>query len=265
MIAIDRTSPGRHSLLVHRLQLIIALTARDLKVNYDRSFLGFTWTLASPLLQLGVLYVVFHIILKMGGPNYPAYVFIGLLSYGWFQSSAVASCWAVIRSPELILRPEFPRWVLPIIPVAVGAVQFLLALPLAFLLAFLVGVELGVGALWLPLIVLLQALVIAPLAFTAAALNSHYRDVQQIIQVVTLLLFFLTPIFYSRSDIPAELGWITAMNPMAYLVDAYRAAILGSAWPPVAHLISVGFFIGVGIPLGVWLYAYMSDRFVEDL
>lgn len=265
MIAIDGTSPGRHSLVWHHLQLIGALTVRDLKVNYDRSFLGFAWTLASPLLQLGVLYIVFHAILDMGGPNYPAYVFIGLLSYGWFQSSAVASCWAVIRSPELILRPEFPRWVLPIIPVTVGAVQFVLALPLAFLLAILVGGDIGAVALWLPLIFLLQALVTVPIAYTAAALNSHYRDVQQIIQVVTLLLFFLTPIFYSRSDIPAELGWISVINPMAYLVDAYRATILGSAWPPATHLISAVLFIGAGIPLGAWLYVYMSDRFVEDL
>ncbi|MBT8102588.1 MAG: ABC transporter permease [Gammaproteobacteria bacterium] len=253
------------STLRNRLQLVSTLTLRDLKVNYDRSVLGFAWTLASPMLQLGVLYVVFHIILKLGGPKYPAYVFIGLLGYGWFQSSAVSSCVAVIRSPELILRPEFPRWVLPIIPVTVGAVQFLLALPLAFLLAFIVGAELHPIMLSLPLIALLQALVMLPIAFVAAALNSHYRDVQQIIQVVTLLFFFLTPIFYSRSDIPADLTWIIAINPMAYIVDAYRAAILGSTLPPVAHLLHALLFVGVGTPLAVWLYSRLSYRFVEDM
>lgn len=253
------------SKLKNRLQLISTLTLRDLKVNYDRSFLGFAWTLASPMLQLGVLYVVFHIILQLGGPSYPAYVFIGLLGYGWFQSSAVSSCVAVIRSPELILRPEFPRWVLPIIPITVGATQFILALPLAFLLAFVIGADFSAAMFWLPLIAVLQAFVMLPIAFLAAALNSHYRDVQQIIQVITLLFFFLTPIFYSRSDIPANLVWIVAMNPMAYIVDAYRAAILGSAWPPLAHLLNALAFVSLGTPLAVWLYSRMSYRFVEDM
>lgn len=176
--------------LRNRLQLISALTLRELKVNYDRSYLGFAWTLVSPMLQLGVFYIVFQLILKLGGPSYPAYVFIGLLSYGWFQSSAIASCSAVIRSPELILRPEFPRWALPLIPVAVGAIQFILALPLAFLFAFFIDTKFGTNVFWLPLIALLQAITMLPIAFVAAALNSHYRDVQQITQVITLLFFF---------------------------------------------------------------------------
>lgn len=262
---IGQTDSRGISTLKNRLQLIVTLTLRDLKVNYDRSFLGFAWTLASPVLQLGVLYVVFHVILQLGGPSYPPYVFIGLLGYGWFQSSAVSSCMAVIRSPELILRPEFPRWVLPIIPVTVGAVQFILALPLAFLLAVIVGADFGTVMLWLPMIAALQAFVMLPIAFAAAALNSHYRDVQQIIQVITLLFFFLTPIFYSRSDIPANLSWIVAINPMAYIVDAYRASILGSAWPPLSHLLNALVFVGLGTPLAVWLYSRMSYRFVEDM
>lgn len=255
----------RISTFGNQLQLISTLTLRDLKVNYDRSFLGFAWTLASPILQLGVLYIVFHIILQLGGPKYPAYVFIGLLGYGWFQGSAVASCMAVIRSPELILRPEFPRWVLPILSITVGAVQFTLALPLAFFFAFMVGADFGMAIFFLPLIAVLQSFVLVPLAFSAAALNSHYRDVQQIIQVVTLLFFFLTPIFYSRADIPADLGWIISLNPMAYIVDAYRAAILGSDWPPLSHLLNALLFIGLGSPLAVWLYFRMSYRFVEDM
>lgn len=261
----DATVKPDFSRFQNRLQLIGALTLRDLKVNYDRSYLGFLWTLVSPMLQLGVFYVVFHIILKIGGPSYPAYVFIGLISYGWFQSSAIAGCSAVIRSPELILRPEFPRWVLPLIPITVAAIQFILALPLAFLFAFLIGADFGVNVFWLPLIALLQAITMLPIAFVTAALNSHYRDVQQITQVITLLFFFLTPIFYLRTDIPPDLVWIISMNPMAYLVDAYRATFLGSAWPPLAHLFNVLLFIGLGTPLAVWLYSRMSYQFVEDM
>lgn len=262
----DRAADStRRSTLRNHLELIATLTTRDLKVNYDRSFLGFAWTLASPMLQLAVLYVVFHLILELGGPSYPAYVFIGLLGFGWFQGSAVASCWAVIRSPELILRPAFPRWVLPVVPVTVGAIQFLFALPLAFIISLLTGGTLGTQALALPGVALLQALVMLPIAYCAAALNSRYRDVQQIIQVITLLFFFLTPVFYARSDIPAELTWILAMNPLAYIVDAYRAAILGSPWPPAVHLLYVLLFLVVAMPLAVRLYLRMSYRFVEDM
>lgn len=246
-------------------QLVYALTVRELKLNYDRSFLGFIWTLASPLLRLGTLYFVFHVLLDHGGDSYAAYVFIGLLSYVWFQVSVMAGCWAVLSSPELILRPGFPRWVLPLIPVSSGAVRFILALPLAILLAWFLTGPPQLNILLFPAIIVLQVFVTIPLSFAVAALTSRYRDVHEIMQVLTLLLFFLTPIFYQRSDVPDAYQWIATINPLAYVVDAYRWALLGTPAPPIADLYFTIATTAVTLFFFIRLFIRMSNRFVEDL
>ena len=258
-------SVGRPNVAAHASRLVYALTVRELKVNYDRSFFGFAWTLASPLLRLGTLYFVFHVLLEHGGDSYAAYVFIGLLSYVWFQVSVMAGCWAVLSNPELVLRPGFPRWILPLVPVTSGAVRFILALPLAVILAWYLTGPPQASILLFPAIIVLQVLVTIPLTFAVAALTSRYRDVHEIMQVLTLLLFFLTPIFYQRSDVPEAYQWIATINPLAYVVEAYRWALLGAPAPPIKDLYFTIAVVIVTLFIFVRLFMRMSNRFVEDL
>lgn len=255
----------RPGAVAHAVRLVYALTIRELKVSYDRSFLGFAWTLASPLLRLGTLYFVFHVLLNHGGDTYAAYVFIGLLSYVWFQISVLAGCWAVVSNQELVLRPGFPRWILPLVPVTSGAVRFLLALPLAILLAWILAGRPEANILLFPAIIALQVLVTVPITLAVAALTSRYRDVHEIMQVLTLLLFFLTPIFYQRADVPEAYQWIATINPLAYVVETYRWALLGTPPPPLTDLYFTIATIVVGLPISIRLFTHMSNRFVEDL
>src|SRR3990172_511666 len=114
---------------VYLVDLLIILIGRDMKLRYRRSVLGLAWTLLNPLAQLLVLNFVFSRILPLNIPNYPSFLFVGLLAWSWFQSSLINGTGAIVDNRDLIKRPGFPEAILPLVTVSANFIHFLLALP----------------------------------------------------------------------------------------------------------------------------------------
>src|SRR4029078_1956831 len=93
--------------------LIRELIARDIKLRYRGSLLGIAWTLLNPLAELLVLLFVFGTVLRLDVPNFDAYLFPGLLVYGWFQTSLNFATGAIVGNRELVRRPGVPSVILP--------------------------------------------------------------------------------------------------------------------------------------------------------
>src|SRR5260221_10460181 len=124
----------------HR-QLIAALTARDLKARYRGSVLGYFWSLANPLLLLGVYTLVFtKFFPQQVGPTYPLFLFAGILPWTFFSAAVLESTNAITANAALIKKVMFPAEALPLVIVLSHLAHFALAIPtlppplLAFLL-----------------------------------------------------------------------------------------------------------------------------------
>src|SRR5205807_9857593 len=117
-------------------QLIVALTARDLKARYRGSILGFFWSLANPLLLLGVYTLVFTIFFpQQVVRNYPLFLFAGILPWTFFSAAVLESTTAVMSNAGLIKKVMFPAEALPLVVVTSHLVHFVLALPILLLAA----------------------------------------------------------------------------------------------------------------------------------
>src|SRR4026209_188099 len=90
---------------VRAKDLLRELIARDIKLRYRGSLLGILWTLLNPLAELLVLVFVFGVVLQVQIPNFPAFVFTGLIVYGWFQTSVNFATNAIVGNRELVRRP----------------------------------------------------------------------------------------------------------------------------------------------------------------
>ncbi len=117
-------APSAPALSKDNLELVFA---RDLKVQYKRSSLGIGWTLAGPLLQLVIYTLVFRRVLSLQIENYASFVFIGVLVWGWFQTSLAQSAGLITSSRPLVLQPAFPLELLPHVTVAVRLFHFMVA------------------------------------------------------------------------------------------------------------------------------------------
>ncbi|HXU47095.1 MAG TPA: ABC transporter permease, partial [Thermoanaerobaculia bacterium] len=183
--------------------LLWTLTSRELKARYRGSALGYVWSLANPLLLLGVYTFVFSVIFKprmAGADPYALFVVSGLFPWIWFATSLLEGAVSLTANAGLLRKAVFPVELLPMVAVVSNLAHFLFAAPI-LLGGLLVGRAFGhpVGGwatLLTPLIVLIELPLVAGLALAAAALNVHFKDVRDLLANLLSLLFFLTPILY---------------------------------------------------------------------
>ena len=88
----------RYRRLIHARDILNQLIARDIKLRYKRSVMGIAWTLLNPLSELLVLLFIFRVVLPLDIPNYPSFLFTGILVYGWFQVSLVFAANAIVSA-----------------------------------------------------------------------------------------------------------------------------------------------------------------------
>ncbi|RYD48833.1 MAG: hypothetical protein EOP85_02780, partial [Verrucomicrobiaceae bacterium] len=174
--------------LAHGRDVLVVLVDRDLKVLYKRSFLGFGWALATPLLQLFIFSFVFRRVLAVQIENYSSFVFIGVLVFGWFQSSISQSGGLITASKALVTQPRFPLALLPHVTAGVRFFHFLIALPILFGMLWWHGVRPGLPWISLPVLVLVQYLLIVGLAYPLASINVIFRDTQHITAMILQLI-----------------------------------------------------------------------------
>jgi lipopolysaccharide transport system permease protein len=241
------------------------LVERDFKLRYKRSFFGVGWSLMVPLAQLGVLYVVFNKIVPLKIPHFTAFLFTGILPWNWFQASLLASALSVIDNRELIKQVGFPVPLLPAITVFSQFVHFLLALPI--MAAFLIfdGYRLHASVAALPLVILFEFALILSLAYFVATLQVKFRDTQYLLGIVLFLFFYLTPVFWDDTTIPEPYQSLIRFNPVAVLLNAYRAILVRREWPDFISLLTVGIGSMMLLSLGYTLFALARNRFVEEL
>jgi lipopolysaccharide transport system permease protein len=245
--------------------LLYELVRRDLILRYRRSVLGLLWTLLNPLAQLLVLNLVFSRVLPLNIPDYPLFLFTGLLAWNWFQASLYSGTGSIVENRDLIRRPGFPSAVLPVVMVVSYFIHFLLALPILLLFMFLSGIHLSSAILSLPVIFATQFILILGLIYLTAAIQVTFRDTQYLLGVLLFLGFYLTPIFYDASALPPQAQALYYLNPMATIIDAYRSVFMYAEFPAVLPLFLVGLVSLITYWITFRIFRQASYRFVEEL
>ena len=212
------------------------MVMRDMKLRYKRSVMGIAWSLLNPLAQLAVFGFVFRFVLPLDIPNYTAFLFIGILAWSWFQGSLQQATGAIVENGALIGYPGFPVAVLPVVTVTSHLVHYLLALPIVVVFLLASGISFNAVAALLPVVVLIQFVLSLSLAFLVATLQVFFRDTQYLLGIALMLGFFLTPIFYDLSTVPARFHPFYRLNPMYILVEAYRDILVRGILPDVGSL-----------------------------
>ena len=255
---------ARHR-LTHIRDLVRVLVARDLKLRYKRSFLGVMWSLLNPLLQLLVFYFVFRFLLPVSTEHFATFLFTGLLAWNWFSSSLQFGCGAITDHASLVRQPGFVPAVLPLVTVLSNLLHFLVALPIVFAVMLLVGRPPDIPLLFLPLIIAVQFLLTLSLVYALAAIHVTFRDTQYLVAAFLLLGFYLSPILYSVSTVPARFRWVYTLNPLAPILEGYRQILIRNEYPDGRSLFYVGVFAVTILSITYSLFSRASHSFVEEI
>jgi lipopolysaccharide transport system permease protein len=260
--AMSRGMPGA---LVRARDLLVTMVGRDLKLRYNRSLMGIAWSLVTPLSQLLVLTLVFTLVVPLRIPNYGSFLFVGLLSWSWFASALDQATGSIVEQRDLVRQPGFPVGLLPVITVATNLVQFLLALPILVVILPLSQTTPGLPLLLLPLVVAVQFLFTLGLSFLVATAHVTFRDTKHLLGIVLLLGFYLTPVFYPADRAPDTLSVLYRLNPMAVLIESYRAVILENRVPPAGPLLLIMAASALLLVVGYQVFRRASYRFVDEI
>lgn len=247
------------------IDLLRELIVRDIKLRYKRSLLGIAWSLVNPLAQLLVFSLIFGLVLPLNIPNYPSFLFTGLLAWNWFQTSLHAATGAIVDNRELIRRPGFSAMILPVVTVATNFIHYLLALPILLTFLWINGIPLKTTGLALPAIFAVQFLFTLSLAYFVATLHVTFRDTQYLLGIVLLLGFYLSPVFYDASAIPERFQMVYRLNPMVVLIDAYRRTLLQGQSPAALELLALSLLSAGLLWISYRTFVSASARFAEEL
>lgn len=255
----------------HTFSLAAILARSEFKLRYAGSALGFFWSVAKPLALFGILYFAFDYVLKFGDgiDRYPLQLLLAIVLWTFFVEATMASTSVLVARADMIRKIAFPRIVLPL------AVSGTALLALFFNLAAILAICAVAGApplwswLWLPLIVLQLVIFTVGVSLMLAALFVRFRDIGQIWDLGSQLLFYGTPIIYPISLIPQHLYGVVMANPLAQIIQDARLVVIAPIEGTgrenltlVAQVIPFGITLAVFI-LGLWIFNRAADRVAE--
>ncbi|HYE15902.1 MAG TPA: ABC transporter permease [Pyrinomonadaceae bacterium] len=264
-----RAGAGLRDLWAYR-ELLYFLTWRDVKVRYKQTFLGVAWAVLQPVFMMLIFTLFFGRLagIPSDGVPYPLFAYAGLLPWTFFSTAVTTGGNSMVSSANLITKVYFPRLIVPSAAVAAALVDFAIAFAVLGLLMAYYGVPPGAGALMLPVLALLVALLALGFGTWMAALNVKYRDIKFALPFLIQVWFFASPIIYPVSFVTGKVAdperWrlVMALNPMTGIVEGFRSALFGRPFDWLTLSVSAAVTLAL-LAYGVVTFRRMEKNFAD--
>lgn len=247
----------------HYKDLLRHLVARDIKLKYRRSVLGYLWSVLDPLLTMIVMTIVFSAMFNRNIDNFPVYLFCGQLLFNFMKNSTSQAMNSINVNGALIKKAYVPKYIFTFSKIISGLVD------LIFNLVALVIVMLATGAgfrwtnLLFPLVLIQLFVFNLGFGLFLAQANVFFKDVQHIYNAVMMAWMYLTPIFYPIEALPELVRWcITHLNPMYYYVKQFRDIFYSGTLPQAEYVIAGSVAALVMLVFGTGIFLKKQDKFI---
>ena len=245
--------------------LIRQLVARDFKTKYKRSVLGMFWSFLNPLLTMSIQYVVFSTIFKSTIPNFVIYLLSGIICYNFFNEATGMCLMSIIGNASLINKVYVPKYIYPFSRTLSSGINLLLSLVPLLIMMIVTKTPITSAILLLPFVLLMLFLFSYGVGLILATMMVFFRDTQFLWNIFSMLLMYLTPIFYPDSIIPAKFMTVYKLNPLYHILRFIRSLLIdGVSLEPKAYLYCI-ILCMVPFLLGVLIFRKNQDKFVLNI
>ena len=230
-------SPFRAGQLWRFRELLRSLVIRNLKVKYQRSLLGFVWTMLNPLLTVGILVLVFSHVVRIPLPDYWAFVLSGYFVWNCVLQTLNTGTYIFAEHSRLTRSVAFPSEILVFGAVGSRLLEFIaeIGLVLILLVAFRHH-QVPASFALLPVLLVIQTLLVIGVALPIATLSVFYYDVQHALPIALTTLFYLSPVFYPADMVPEAARVLYFCNPLAGLLTLYHEILYAGQIPSLTWL-----------------------------
>ena len=214
-------------------ELFVFLAWRDILVRYKQTTIGIAWSVIRPLMTMVVFAVVFGKLAKLpsNGVPYPIMVYAAMLPWQFFANSLTESSSSLIDNSNLLTKVYFPRLIVPAGSVIVSLVDFFISLVILLVIMAWYQYLPDIKMLLLPFFLVLAFVASFGAGLWFSALNVQYRDFRYVVPFIVQFGLYISPVGFSSSIVPEKWRIFYFLNPMVGVIDGFRWAILGDAFP----------------------------------
>lgn len=246
MNAYARPSLGPHQLIISLIKhrnLIWGMAKREVAGRYQGSFLGVFWSFLTPLVMLLVYTFVFSVVFKAkwnidstSKTDFALILFAGLIFYNLISEVAMRSTSLITGNSNLVKKVVFPIETLPFALVFASLFHFLISLMVWTLAYIVLNGPPPATLIHLPLLIAPVALMSLGFSWILASIAVYLRDIGQLVALGTMMLLFLSPIFYPIEILPSNFQAILLLNPLTFVVEQARMVMLWGQEPAWSDL-----------------------------
>lgn len=247
--------------------VLFNFVSRNFRVTYRQTIGGPIYAVYQPFMTMVGYTLILGILFDAQNDTaipYPLFSFSALIVWSLFAGVVHGVSMSMQKNSMLIQKIYIPRLIFPLVETLMELLTFGIAMIILFVVMLMYGFLPNLNVLILPVYTILAAGTGLGVGLLFAGFQARFRDSVYVSQAVTRFLFFLTPVVYSSSRLPAPLDTLYQYNPMAVVVEGFRWALLGLGEPPSLHSTALAFVImfillGTGLLLFNRLEATIAD------
>ncbi|MCL2866974.1 MAG: ABC transporter permease [Clostridia bacterium] len=238
------------------------LVKRDFKKKYKRTVLGILWSVLAPLLQLLVMSLVFTYIFGRTQPHYTIYLFSGNLLFHYYSEATNGGMRSLLANSSIISLVNVPKYLFLFSRMLQALINFAITLVIYFIFVAIDGLPFRLTFFALIYPVAMLTILNAGVSMILSALYVFFRDIEYLYSIFTMLLMYLSAIFYSVTTYPEQIQRLFLLNPVYVYIRYFRDIVIDNKFPSLAfHLLAAGYaFILFGI--GYLIYHKFNHKFL---
>ncbi|MEY8716480.1 ABC transporter permease [Francisella philomiragia] len=250
--------------------LLLSLSKTDLKDRYLNNFFGIVWAFVQPLITIIIMWFVFSVGFRsqpVQGLPFILWLIAAMIPWFFFSEALSSGTNAVLANQYLVKKIVFRVSLLPIVPILSALFIHIFFLFFLFLMFVLYGHYPSIY--WLQTIYysLFAFVLVLGISWFTSSVVIFFRDVGQIVAVLLQFFFWLTPIMWPLSMMPAKYQFIMNLNPCYYIVSGYRDSMINHVWfwdKPLLTLYNIVLLI-IFVTLGMSMFRKLKPHFADVL
>lgn len=245
----------------HRF-LLEELIKRDFKKKYKRTILGIGWSILGPLLELLVMALVFGTFFGRDTPHYIIYLFCGKLVFSFFTDATKGGMQTIMGNSRIFTKINVPKYLFLFSRNIQSLINFGLILVVFFVFVALDGLPFTWKFFCLIYPIALLILFNIGMGMILSAMFVFFRDTQYLYDVFTMLLMYMSAIFYTIDHYSYEVQCLFLINPVYLFIRYFRKVVIDGVIPTVwFHLLMAG-WVAVVLGIGCWMYKKYNTKFL---
>jgi lipopolysaccharide transport system permease protein len=256
-----RARGGSARYLRSHWRLLLRVTGQDLRLRHAGSLLGLGWVALGPLLILGVYSLIYLEVFKvrtnpldLSRPGYVVYIFCGLVPYLAVAEALGRGVGSVITNKAVLNNTVYPIDLTPVQAALAAQAVMLVGLPLVIAGAALTG-HAHATTVAVPVAWALMFIWLVGVNWILAMLNVAFRDLQNLITVILMILLVASPFAYTTAQLPPTVRLVVYLNPFAYFVVAFQHLIMLGRFPPAWQVAVLVVMPIATFALGSWFFS----------